>query len=159
MRPKLPSRKSSGTMIVPRDSTVVGPVDLHVGPDDVRAMSPRRTSEDIQTLGKETREELRKHAKALQDSLHTLVSRIEAVKIEHDRLDHHNKFLQKSLDQPLPQRAAISLQLLEACKLVVLELEPSKVLRAGSSSHPPPPHVPRLHAGGQPTRTDTTRHV
>ncbi|KAH6619376.1 hypothetical protein B0J18DRAFT_242733 [Chaetomium sp. MPI-SDFR-AT-0129] len=95
MRPKLPSRKSSGTMIVPRDSTEVGPVDLHVGPDDVRAMSPRRTSEDIQTLGKETREELRRHAKALQESLHTLVNRIEAVKHEHDKLDHNNKFLQK----------------------------------------------------------------
>ena len=57
-RPKLGSRKSSGTMIVPRDSTDVGPVDVHAGPDDVRAMSPRRTSEDIQTLGKEARAEL-----------------------------------------------------------------------------------------------------
>lgn len=60
VRPQLPSRKSSGTMIVPRDSTEVGPVDLQTGPDDVRAMSPRRTSEDIQTLGKEAREELQK---------------------------------------------------------------------------------------------------
>jgi hypothetical protein len=95
VRPKLPSRKSSGTMIVPRDSTEVGPVDLHAGPDDVRAMSPRRTSEDIQTLGKEAREELQRHAKALQDSLVTLFNRIEAVKEEHDKLDSHNKFLQK----------------------------------------------------------------
>lgn len=60
MRPRLPSRKSSGTMIVPRDSIEVGPVELHVGPDDVRAMSPRRTSEDIQALGLEAREELQK---------------------------------------------------------------------------------------------------
>ncbi|KAK4249450.1 hypothetical protein VTI28DRAFT_2466 [Corynascus sepedonium] len=95
VRPQLPSRKSSGTMIVPRDSTEVGPVDLHAGPDDVRAMSPRRTSEDIQTLGKEAREELQRHAKALQDSLLTLFNRIEAVKEEHDKLDSHNKFLQK----------------------------------------------------------------
>jgi hypothetical protein len=57
IRPRLPSRKSSGTMIVPRDSTDVGPV---VGPDDVRSMSPRRTSEDIETLGKAAREELQK---------------------------------------------------------------------------------------------------
>ncbi|KAL2180607.1 uncharacterized protein P884DRAFT_82241 [Thermothelomyces heterothallicus CBS 202.75] len=95
VRPQLPSRKSSGTMIVPRDSTEVGPVDLQTGPDDVRAMSPRRTSEDIQTLGKEAREELQRHAKALQESLLTLFNRIEAVKEEHDKLDSHNKFLQK----------------------------------------------------------------
>ncbi|KAK4129101.1 hypothetical protein N657DRAFT_630064 [Parathielavia appendiculata] len=111
MRPKLPSRKSSGTMIVPRDSSDVGPVELHVGPDDVRSMSPRRTTEDIQTLGKQAREELqrattskrkttqltaaRRHAKALQDSLINIFNRIEAVKEEHDKLDNHNKFLQK----------------------------------------------------------------
>lgn len=79
-------------MIVPRDSTDVGPV---VGPDDVRSMSPRRTSEDIETLGKAAREELQKHAKALQDSLVVLFNRIEAVKEEHDKLDNNNKFLQK----------------------------------------------------------------
>ncbi len=60
VRPKLPSRKSSGTMIVLRDSLAVGPVELQVGPDDVRVMSPRRTSEDIQALDKEAREELQR---------------------------------------------------------------------------------------------------
>ncbi|KAK0656984.1 hypothetical protein B0T16DRAFT_425383 [Cercophora newfieldiana] len=70
IRPRLPSRKSSGTMIVPRDSDV-GPVEMNVGPDDVR------------------------HAKALQDSLVVLFNRIEAVKEEHDKLDNNNKFLQK----------------------------------------------------------------
>ncbi|KAL2137325.1 hypothetical protein VTI74DRAFT_5056 [Chaetomium olivicolor] len=95
VRPHLPSRKSSGTMIVPRDSTAVGPIEMQVGPDDVRAMSPRRTSEDIETLGKEAREELQRHAKALQESLVNLFNRIEAVKEEHDKLDSHNKFLQK----------------------------------------------------------------
>ena len=60
VRPALPSRKSSGTMIVPRDSTEVGPVEWCGGPDDVRAMSPRRTSEDIQMLGREAREELQR---------------------------------------------------------------------------------------------------
>ncbi|KAG7292796.1 hypothetical protein NEMBOFW57_002840 [Staphylotrichum longicolle] len=82
-------------MIVPRDSIEVGPVELQVGPDDVRAMSPRRTSEDIQALGKEAREELQRHAKALQDSLVNLFNRIEAVKEEHDKLDNNNRFLQK----------------------------------------------------------------
>jgi hypothetical protein len=58
-------------------------------------MSPRRTSEDIDRLGKEAREELRRHAKALQDSLLTIFNRIEAVREEHDKLDNNNKFLQK----------------------------------------------------------------
>jgi len=81
-------------MIVPRESDI-GPIDMNTGPDDVRAMSPRRTSEDIESLGKEAREELQRHAKALQDSLIVLFNRIEAVKEEHDKLDNHNKFLQK----------------------------------------------------------------
>lgn len=59
-RPRLPSRKSSGPLVVPRDSSEVGPVEAHFGPDDVRAMSPRRTSEDIDRLGKEAREEMRR---------------------------------------------------------------------------------------------------
>ncbi|KAK3329977.1 hypothetical protein B0H66DRAFT_42453 [Apodospora peruviana] len=95
IRPGLPSRRSSGTMIVPRDSSEVGPVELEVGPDDVRAMSPRRTSQDIEAMGKEARAELQRHAKALQDSLITLFNRIEAVKEEHHKLDNNNKFLQK----------------------------------------------------------------
>lgn len=94
-RPRLPSRKSSGPMVVPRDSSAVGPVEPHFGPDDVRAMSPRRTSEDIDKMGKEAREELRRHAKALQESLITIFNRIEAVREEHDKLDSNNKFLQK----------------------------------------------------------------
>ncbi|UKZ79777.1 hypothetical protein TrVFT333_007539 [Trichoderma virens FT-333] len=88
-------RSDSGPLVVPRDSSAVGPVDSHFGPDDVRAMSPRRTNEDIENLGKEAREELRKHAKALQESLLTIFNRIEAVREEHDKLDNNNKFLQK----------------------------------------------------------------
>ena len=60
-RPRLPSRKSSGPLVVPRDSSAVGPVEPHFGPDDVRAMSSRRTSEDIDKMGKEAREEMRKY--------------------------------------------------------------------------------------------------
>jgi hypothetical protein len=57
-RPRLVTRKSSGTLIVPRDSSEVGPVAREYGADDVRAMSPRRTSEDLVNLGREAREEL-----------------------------------------------------------------------------------------------------
>lgn len=58
-RPRLLSRKSSGPMVIPRDSDV-GPVDIQFGPDDVRAMSPRRSSEDIEAMGREARDELRR---------------------------------------------------------------------------------------------------
>ncbi|KAI1739281.1 hypothetical protein F4680DRAFT_141996 [Xylaria scruposa] len=94
-RPRLVTRKSSGTLIVPRDSTEVGPIEHEYEADDVRAMSPRRTSEDIENLGREAREELHRHARALQESLLMLFNRIEAVKEEHDKLDSNNKFLQK----------------------------------------------------------------
>ncbi|KAF2965159.1 hypothetical protein GQX73_g8435 [Xylaria multiplex] len=94
-RPRLVTRKSSGTLIVPRDSTEVGPVEYEYEADDVRAMSPRRTSEDLENLGREAREELHRHATALQESLLMLFNRIEAVKEEHDKLDSNNKFLQK----------------------------------------------------------------
>jgi hypothetical protein len=57
-RPRLPSRKSSGTLIVPRDSSQVGPVPTHFEADDVRAMSPRRTSEDLEHMTHDAREEL-----------------------------------------------------------------------------------------------------
>lgn len=96
VRPRLPSRKSSGTIIVPRESAeAVEPTDVMIEPGDVRAMSPRRTSEDLEALGREARDELRRHAKALQESLLMIFNRIEAVKEEHDKLDSNNKFLQK----------------------------------------------------------------
>ncbi|KAH6995879.1 hypothetical protein BKA56DRAFT_142666 [Ilyonectria sp. MPI-CAGE-AT-0026] len=94
-RPRLPTRKSSGPLVVPRDSSAVGPVESEFGPDDVRAMSPRRTSEDLDKMGKQAREEMQRHAKALQDSLLTIFNRIEAVREEHDKLNNNNKFLQK----------------------------------------------------------------
>lgn len=58
-------------------------------------MSPRRNSEDLDKMGREAREELHRHARALQESLLLLFNRIEAVKEEHDKLDSNNKFLQK----------------------------------------------------------------
>ena len=60
IRPTLPSRKSSGPLAVPRNSSAVGPVEAHYGPDDVRSMSPRRTVEDIDRMGQDAREELRR---------------------------------------------------------------------------------------------------
>jgi hypothetical protein len=96
-RPKMTSRKSSGTIIVPREHPRV---ELKEGDevfdkDDARAMSPRRSSQDLEKMGQEAREQLNKHAKVLQKSLLEIFNRIEAVKEEHDKLDNNNKFLQK----------------------------------------------------------------
>ncbi|SPN96593.1 related to bZIP transcription factor [Cephalotrichum gorgonifer] len=93
-RPRLLSRKSSGPMVISRESDV-GPVDIQFGPDDVRAMSPRRASDDIEAMGREAREELRRQAKLLQESLLNMFQRIESVREEHDKLDSNNRFLQK----------------------------------------------------------------
>lgn len=60
-RPRLPTRKSSGTLIVPRDSEEASRLmETRLEPGDVRAMSPRRTSEDLAQMGRQTRAEVQK---------------------------------------------------------------------------------------------------
>jgi len=59
-RPKLSSRKSSGTIIVPRESAKV---ELNEGDevfdeDDARAMSPRRSSQDLEKMSQDARTQL-----------------------------------------------------------------------------------------------------
>lgn len=92
-RPKLGSRKSSGSMIVSRDhsATIVEP-EFEEG--DVRTMSPRRSSEEVDKLGEEARRDLMEQAKTLQSSLQAIVDRVETVKSEHEKLEGGNKFLQ-----------------------------------------------------------------
>lgn len=63
--------------------------------DDARAMSPRRSSQDLEKMSQDVRAQLNEHAKVLQKSLLEIFNRIEAVKEEHDKLDSNNKFLQK----------------------------------------------------------------
>ncbi|EPE27713.1 hypothetical protein GLAREA_04504 [Glarea lozoyensis ATCC 20868] len=95
-RPRLLSRKSSGTIIVPREArTEMNDEDEDFDEDDARAMSPRRSSQDLEKMGQEARAHLDAHAKTLQKSLLEIFNRIEAVKEEHDKLDNNNKFLQK----------------------------------------------------------------
>jgi len=91
------SRKSSGTIIVPREHPRV---ELKEGDetfdaDDARAMSPRRSSQDLEKMSQDARAQLSQHAKVLQQSLLEIFNRIEAVKEEHDKLDNNNKFLQR----------------------------------------------------------------
>ncbi|KAF2169224.1 hypothetical protein M409DRAFT_64962 [Zasmidium cellare ATCC 36951] len=97
-RPKIGSRKSSGTMIVSRESatTVVEP---DFDENDVRTMSPRRNSEEVDKLGEEARKDLIEQAKVLQTSLQAIVDRVETVKTEHEKLEGGNKFLQSYIGE------------------------------------------------------------
>ena len=54
-RPKLGSRKSSGTIIIPRDSPHVELKEEEYDDGDARTMSPRRSSEEIEKMGQEAR--------------------------------------------------------------------------------------------------------
>jgi hypothetical protein len=57
-RPRLASRKPSGSILVPRDHPEIEIGEEEFPPDDARAMSPRRNSADVERLGKEARETL-----------------------------------------------------------------------------------------------------
>lgn len=60
-RPKLGSRKSSGTIIIPREQSPVAQ-DEHYDDDDARAMSPRRTEKEISEMGEQARQALEEYA-------------------------------------------------------------------------------------------------
>ncbi|EME46429.1 hypothetical protein DOTSEDRAFT_51915 [Dothistroma septosporum NZE10] len=98
LRPKIGSRKSSGTMIVSRDSATTV-VDPDFDENDVRTMSPRRNSEEVDKLGEEARKDLIEQAKVLQMSLQAIVDRVETVKSEHEKLEGGNKFLQSYIGE------------------------------------------------------------
>jgi hypothetical protein len=110
-RPKLHTRKSSGTIIVPRDDPNIEVHDEHYDEGDARTMSPRRSSEEVERLEEGARQTMIEcvfsvpavlsssltvgsQAKALQASLLDIVERVESVKAEHEKLEGGNKFLQ-----------------------------------------------------------------
>lgn len=92
-RPKLGSRKTSGSMIVSREG-FGSLVEDDIEADDVRAMSPRRNSAEVDQLEEEARRDLIEQAKILQTSLQAIVDRVETVKSDHEKLEGGNKFLQ-----------------------------------------------------------------
>lgn len=96
-RPSLGGRKSSGTIIIPRDSPTVEltPNEEVYEEGDARAMSPRRSNDEIEEMGEETRTQMEEQAKNLQANLLEIVERVESVKSEHEKLEGRNKFLQK----------------------------------------------------------------
>jgi len=85
-------------MIVPRESTEMV-VDDDIEEGDVRTMSPRRNSEEVDKLGEEARKDLIQQAKVLQTSLQAIVDKVETVKTEHEKLEGGNKFLQSYIGE------------------------------------------------------------
>ncbi|KAI8933587.1 hypothetical protein NX059_009317 [Plenodomus lindquistii] len=100
-RPRLGSRKSSGTIIIPRDSPNIEMKEEEEEYDDgdARTMSPRRSSEEIEKMGQDARQALIEQAKQLQASLMEIVDRVEVVKNEHEKLEGGNKFLQSYIGE------------------------------------------------------------
>lgn len=58
-RPRMPGRKSSGTIIVPRDHPEIEIATEEFPPDDARAMSPRRNSADVERYAQEAKKSLK----------------------------------------------------------------------------------------------------
>lgn len=80
-------------MIVSREQAATV-VESDIEEGDVRTMSPRRNSAEVDKLEEQARKDLTEQAKTLQTSLQDLVDRVEEVKSEHEKLEGGNKFLQ-----------------------------------------------------------------
>lgn len=65
----------------------------HLDEDDVRSMSPRRSSAELARLSETARQDMMEQARELQASLQAIVERVETVKSEHEKLEGGNKFL------------------------------------------------------------------
>ncbi|EMF14629.1 bZIP transcription factor [Sphaerulina musiva SO2202] len=86
-------------MIVSRESATTVVVEPDFDENDVRTMSPRRNSEEVDKLSEEARKDLIEQAKLLQMSLQAIVDRVETVKSEHEKLEGGNKFLQSYIGE------------------------------------------------------------
>lgn len=98
-RPKLSGRRTSGTMIVHRDSPNLELHDEVYDEDDARAMSPRRNSQEVEHLGREVRRALHEQAQKLQDDLRVLIDRVEQARCDYDKLEGENRFLQSYIGE------------------------------------------------------------
>ncbi|KAL8692548.1 MAG: hypothetical protein Q9218_002441 [Villophora microphyllina] len=93
--PKLVQRKSSGTMIIPRDAPTEGPKQ-EFPPDDARAMSPRRSTEETEMMVASARLSLQK-VKDMQSGLAALQAQVETVKQNCESLEGNNQALQEAI--------------------------------------------------------------
>lgn len=102
-------RQRSSSIIIPKGLDVYQRERPQYAPDDARAMSPRRTSEDLERLEVDVRKSLQEYvlciitqrmtnfyskAHTLQSSLRALAHRIDEVRQDHDRLENENRLLQ-----------------------------------------------------------------
>ncbi|KAL8661402.1 MAG: hypothetical protein Q9202_005644 [Teloschistes flavicans] len=95
-RPKLVQRKSSGTIIIPRDAPTQGP-KREFPPDDARAMSPRRSTEETEMMVKTARLSLENRAKEMQSGLEALAAQVDTVRQNCDSLEGNNQALQEAI--------------------------------------------------------------
>lgn len=94
-RPRMAERQRSSSIIIPKGRDTFQKERPEYGPDDARAMSPRRTSEDLERLELGVRKSLQDQAHVLQSSLQALANRIDEVRQDHDRLENENRLLQE----------------------------------------------------------------
>lgn len=66
-RPRLGDRQRSNSIIIPKGRDVVQREKPQYPPDDARAMSPRRNSEDIERLERGVRESLKEYVDLVVD--------------------------------------------------------------------------------------------
>ncbi|KAL8654485.1 MAG: hypothetical protein Q9226_003417 [Calogaya cf. arnoldii] len=95
-RPQLMSRKSSGTIIIPREApTEAPPQDFP--PGDARAMSPRRSSEETDKMLTSARQSIERRAQDMQSGLEAIATQIETVSKNCESLDRQNQALQDAI--------------------------------------------------------------
>ncbi|KAI4208276.1 MAG: hypothetical protein LQ346_000156 [Caloplaca aetnensis] len=98
-RPRLTHRKSSGTMIIPRDAPTAAPAK-EFPPDDARAMSPRRSSEETDKMLVNVRLSIQhepRRALDMQSGLAAIANQIETVARNCESLDRQNQALQDAI--------------------------------------------------------------
>ncbi|MCJ1320950.1 hypothetical protein MMC15_006291 [Xylographa vitiligo] len=88
-----PTIPRSSSMIVSAGQTTVDDQDTF-GPDEARAMSPRRSSAEGDEMSNAARLSVREHARQAQLSLLEIAESIELVRHDHDRLERQNLALQ-----------------------------------------------------------------
>ncbi|MCJ1476341.1 hypothetical protein MMC13_005007 [Lambiella insularis] len=86
-------RPASPSMIVPADHPGVDEEEAYP-PDDARAISPQRTTEGAEEMGRDARLSVQKHARQAQQRLIEIAESIELIRQDHERLERQNQALQ-----------------------------------------------------------------
>jgi len=112
-RPRMGDRQRSSSIIIPKGRDTYQREKIEYPPDDARAMSPRRNSEDLERLELGVRKKIQEYATSqfslgpitllmltsqahtLQSSLQALATRIDEVRQDHDKLENENRLLQE----------------------------------------------------------------